>query len=106
MNADGRNRGHFFLIFLSPRAKLLTPDWSRDGDAKLLSAPDWLCTPFLHFFGFFILCRDKNDFFEVLWSLPKILGNQVIQLQRKFLKVNFRFLQETARDYLCQKLKT
>ena len=37
--------------------------------------------------------------------MPKILGNQVLQLQRKFLKVNFRFLQETARDYLCQKLK-
>ena len=29
----------------------------------------------------------------------------MLQLQRKFLKVNFRFLQETARDYKCQKLK-
>ena len=31
-----------------------------------------------------------------------ILGNQVLPLRRKFLKANFRFLQETARDYLCQ----
>ena len=38
--------------------------------------------------------------------MPQIPGNQVLQLQKKFLKVNFRFLQETARDYLCQKLKT
>ena len=29
----GRNRGHFFLIFLSPRAKLLTPDWSSGENA-------------------------------------------------------------------------
>ena len=35
--------------------------------------------------------------------MPKYL---VLQLPRKFLRVNFRFLQETAKDYLCQKLKT
>ena len=66
-----------------------------------MHAPDYLSTPFLHYVGLFILCRDNNDFFQVL----EILGNQVLQLQRKFLKVNFRFLQETGRDYLCQKLK-
>ena len=34
----GRNRGHFFLIFLSPRAKLLTPDWS-SGENTILGDP-------------------------------------------------------------------
>ena len=38
--------------------------------------------------------------------MRKILENQVLQLQGKFLKVNFRFLQEIARDYLGQKLNT
>ena len=28
----GRDRGHFFSIFLSPRATLLTPDWSSSQD--------------------------------------------------------------------------
>ena len=58
----GRNREHFFLIFLSTRAKLLTPR-----TAKIL-APDWLRTPFLHFVVvvfFFILCRDNNDIFQL-----------------------------------------
>ena len=63
----------------------------------------------MHLVGFFTDLFLDNDFFRVLCSLefvPRILGNQVLQLQRKLLKVNFRFLQEAARDYLCQKLKT
>ena len=37
----------------------------------------------------------------------KILGNQVsATAKRKFLKTNFRFLEETGKYYLCQKLKT
>ena len=44
----GRNRGHFFLIFLSPRENysLLI------GRAAKILAPDWLSTLFLHFVGF------------------------------------------------------
>ena len=36
--------------------------------------------------------------------VPKIHGNQVLKQKRKLLKVNFCVLQETAKDYLCQKL--
>ena len=49
----GRNRRHFFLIFLSPRVKLLTPDWSR---GKIL-APDRLSTLFPHLIAHFtVVC--------------------------------------------------
>ena len=37
--------------------------------------------------------------------MPKILGNQVLKLKGNG-GVGFRFLQETVKDYLCQKLKT
>ena len=45
----GLGRGHFFLIFLQWRAKLLDPDWP---SGKNLLAPDWLSAPFLHLVGF------------------------------------------------------
>ena len=108
------NREQFFVIFLSPTAKLLPPDWS---SGKILS-PDWLSTTVLHFVGFCILCpkKKKNKFFEVLSkfdSLSRVLcikihGNQVLQLGRKFLKVNFSVSHKKQQksDYLCQKLKT
>ena len=41
------------------------------GRAAKILAPDWLNTPFLHWVGFFILCRDNNDFFQVLCLLSK-----------------------------------
>ena len=37
--------------------------------------------------------------------MPKILGNQVLQLQGKYLKVNFRFLQESCKRLLVSKAK-
>ena len=37
--------------------------------------------------------------------MPKILGNQVLQLQGKYLKVNFRFLQENCKRLLVSKAK-
>ena len=37
--------------------------------------------------------------------MPKILGNQVLQLQRKYLKVNFRFLQENCKRLFVSKAK-
>ena len=37
--------------------------------------------------------------------MPKILGNQVLQLQGKYLKVNFRFLQENCKRLLVSKVK-
>ena len=37
--------------------------------------------------------------------MPKILGNQVLQLQGKYLKVNFRFLQENYKRLLVSKAK-
>ena len=63
---------------------------------------------------------NNNEFFQVFQVLGnlnllisrvvcancKIHGNQVLQLERKFLKVNFRVLLETAKDYLCQTLNT
>ena len=61
----GRNRGHFFLIFLSSRAKLPTPDRWR---AKILS-PDWLSAPFLHLVGFSLFCAQQQRVLQVLWSL-------------------------------------
>ena len=110
LNADWSKRGQFFLISFHRGENYLL----LIGRVAKKLAPDWLSTPFLHLVGFFILCRDNNNFFQVLWSLtfsaglfpPKILGYQVLQLQRKFLKVNFRFLQKAAKDYLCQKLKS
>ena len=40
-----------------------------------------------------------------MFAQKLILRDQVLQLLRIFLKVNFRFLQEPAKDYLCQMLK-
>ena len=37
--------------------------------------------------------------------MPKILGTQVLQLQGKYLKVNFRFLQENYKRLLVSKAK-
>ena len=47
----GRNRGHFFLIFLSPRAKLPTPDWSSGENTCFWLAENAISTFswFLHF---------------------------------------------------------
>ena len=106
------NRGQFFLIFLSPRAKLLL----LIGRAAKILAPNWLSTRstfcwFLHFrypkttssFKFFGVRLFKRKLF-----VPQIQGNQVLQLKRKSLNVKFScLLQETltAKDYLS-KLKT
>ena len=35
--------------------------------AEKILAPDWLITTFRHLVGFFILCRNNNDFFQLLW---------------------------------------
>ena len=37
--------------------------------------------------------------------MPKILGNQVLQLQGKYLKAKFRFLQENGKRLLVSKAK-
>ena len=37
--------------------------------------------------------------------MPKILGNHLLQLQGKYLKVNFRFLQENCKRILVSKAK-
>ena len=79
---------------------------------------DWLSAPFLHLVGFFIFVPHitattrllsgfvEFDFLGRIMFVPQTPGNQVLQLQNKFVKMNFQLLQETARDYLCQKLKT
>ena len=45
----GLDRGHFFLIFLQWRAKLLDSDWL---SGQNLLTPDWLSMPFLHLVGY------------------------------------------------------
>ena len=47
----GRNRGHFFLIFLSPRAKLLTPDWS-SGENTCSGLAEYAISTFCWFLHF------------------------------------------------------
>ena len=37
--------------------------------------------------------------------MPKIVGDRVLQLQRKYLKVNFRFLQEKSKRLFVSKAK-
>ena len=75
-------------------------------------SPHWLSTPVVHFVGFFILCPKTTSSFKFLWSLTikqgclyhaKIRGNQVLQLERKLLNVNFAcLLQETARLFVSK----
>ena len=96
------NRGQFLLIPLSLRAKLLTSDWSI-GENILSSLAERASSKFRWF-----LVSKNNKFFQVLWSstvkaglfVPQIHGNQVQQLERKFLNVEFScLLQEKAKDY-------
>ena len=111
LNSDW-SRQRTFLIFLSPRAKLLTLDWSRDENTRY-----WLAKHAISTFSWF-LHFVPNKFFQVFKVLrrlnflisrvvcAKIHGNQVLQLERKFPRVNFRVLLETAKDYLCQTLNS
>ena len=90
------NRGQFFLIFPSLRAKLLTPDWS-SGESTRFSLAEHASSTFDWFLRF---VSKNNEFFQVFWSS---IGNQVLQLERKFLSVKFScLLQETEKVYLCQ----
>ena len=51
--------------------------------------------------------HNNNEFFQVLWSFAFYLS-RVVCAKNTFksstatIKVNFRILQETAKDYLCQ----
>ena len=109
----GRNRGYFFLIFLSPRAKLLTPDLS-SGENTCSCLAEHIAEHAISSFCWFLqfvprqqrLLSSSLEFGVLPKFVPKILGNQLLQLQRKLLKLNFRFLLEAARDYLSHKLKT
>ena len=106
----GRNRGHFFLNFPFTDGKI-THSWLVER-RKYFLLIGWV----RHFYVVLVSSfrRDNNDFFQVLWNLtfwaglfvPKILGNQVLQLQRKYLEVNFRFLQENCKRLFVSKLKT
>ena len=104
----GQNRGYFFLIFLSPRAKLLTAYWS--SGENTCSLAEHAISTFCWFFQFLPpqqrLLSGSLEFGVMPMFVPKKLGNQVLQLKRKLLNLNFRLLQEAARDYLCHKLKT
>ena len=105
------NRRKFFLIFLSSRAKLLTPDWSSGENTRSPLAEHASFT--FRFFNHFV---SKNiEFFQVLWSstvkdrlfVLQIYGNQVLQLERKFLNVKFScLLQEIAKYFFVPRLKT
>ena len=71
--------------------------------AKIL-APDWLSTPFL-------VQQDQQHLSGSLEFLSRIVRakntwKSSATAKRKFLKANFRFLEETAKYYWCQKLKT
>ena len=101
------NRGQFFVIFLSPRAKLLTPDWSSGENTR-----SWLAE---HDSFTFAFCVQINKFFEVLSkfdSLSRVLCTKntwksSAAAGKEILKGWFWCpSQETAKDYLCQKLKT
>ena len=104
----GRNRGHFFLIFLSPRAKLLAPDWSSGENTWVLAeyAISTFCW-FLHFPPRQQRLLSGSLEFDFLSRIvcAKILGNQVLQLQRKYLKVNFRFSQGNCKRIFVSKAK-
>ena len=62
--------------------------------------------------GFFILCRKRRlrsgssefDFLSRIVRAKTTWKSSAIAT-KEILKGEFRFLQETAKDYLCQKLK-
>ena len=78
----GLDRGHFFLIFLQWRAKLLDPDWPSRQNVHAL---DWSSAPFLYLVGFLksfvqnFVTRDRFKFltFKPTYSVEKH-GNQAI----------------------------
>ena len=86
------NRGQFFLIFFSPRAKLLTPGLI--GRAAKILAPHWPSTQVLKISLVSSFCVQKQ---RVLSSslecnclrrffVPQIHGNPLLQLKRKCLQ--------------------
>ena len=87
---NGRNRGHCFLIFLSPRAKLLAEHtfcWVLHfvpQQQRLLLEFDFLSR---------IVCA-KNT-----WKSSATATKEIA-------KEELSFLQETARNCSCQKIKT
>ena len=87
-------------------------NWALIGRTAKILAPDWLSTPFLHFVGFFNLCRENNDFFQVhfaVWSCANVCAKNSWKSSatatRETPKGELSF-EEVAIDYLCQKLKT
>ena len=80
------NRGHFFLTFLSPRATLLAPDWSRGENTCSWLAEHASST----FVGFFSLCPKTTSSFRFfgIRFVPKIhKKNQVLHLETKFISL-------------------
>ena len=96
----GRNRGHFFIILLSTRAKLLTPDWS-SGENTCSRLTEHAISTFLHF-----VPQQQRLLSGSLDFVQKKTWKLSATAKREVLKVNFRFLQEAAKDYLCEKQKT
>ena len=92
------------------RAKLLTPDWSsRENTCYWLTEH---AIPTLSWFLHFVPQKQRVlsgslEFDFLSWIVhAKTTWKSSAKAKREFLKVGFRFLQETAKGYLCQKLKT
>ena len=88
--------------------KLLTPDWSSSENTC-----SWLAEHAISTFRWFLhfVQQEQQQLSGSLEFLTRIVHakntwKSSATAKRKCLKANFRFLEETAKYYLCQKLKT
>ena len=85
------------------------------GQAAKILAPDWLSTPLLYLVGFRYFVHNcyefrsgslELDFLSRIVCAKNTWKSSATVYRGNSSKVNFHFLQETAKDYFCQKLKT